>query len=146
MWCINPNLISIKESCLENVFSGILLHIHNLERKIIRKSISRTKKTTENLNKHLFGMDVMDTKTQHVMLFMEIEVLEPYWENYKGPMSNSVKHVCQKYDPGIISSLLQRLSWIIVSVIQKLVPTIKLKIQKCFRYKFTFGYVPICYY
>ena len=68
----------MKESCLENVFSGILLHIHNLERKIIRKSISRTKKTTANLNKHLFGMDVMDTKTQHVMLFMEIEVLEPY--------------------------------------------------------------------
>ena len=67
----------MKESRLENVFSGILLHIHNLEQKIIRKSISRTKKTTENLNKHLFGMDVMDTKTQHLMLFMEIEVLEP---------------------------------------------------------------------
>ena len=62
----------MKESCLENSFSGILLHIHNPKPKIIKKS-----KSKGNLSKH-FLLDVMDTRTQHLTLFMEIEVLQPY--------------------------------------------------------------------
>ena len=99
----------MKESCLENSFSGILLHILNPKPKIIRKSKSKTKNTKGNLSKH-FLLGVMDTRTQQLILFMEIEVLQPYEkvirDLYRILQRLFVKNMIQR----IMSYLLQRLS------------------------------------